>query len=149
MVVVDTNVLVYAADGDAEGHGPSRELVDRLRRGREPWYLTWGIVYEFLRVVTHPRVLVRPWSPAEAWTFLDALFASPSLRMLAETDRHPHVAAEIFRTVPGCAGNHVFDAHVAILMRENGLRAIYTCDTDFNRFPFLETIDPVSGVRRS
>ncbi|MFH0939865.1 MAG: PIN domain-containing protein [Planctomycetota bacterium] len=111
--------------------------------------MTWGIVYEFVRVVTHPRVLNRPFSASQAWCFLDALFASPSLHVLAETDRHRHVAAEVFVEVPGLSGNLVFDAHTAILMRENGIKTIYTKDSDFNRFPFLDTIDPITEYRRT
>jgi len=29
-------------------------------------------------------------------------------------------------------------------MREHGIRRIYTRDTDFHRFPFLEPIDPTT-----
>jgi predicted nucleic acid-binding protein len=32
-------------------------------------------------------------------------------------------------------------------MREHGIRRIYTRDTDFYRFPFLEPIDPTTEVR--
>ena len=32
----------------------------------------------------------------------------------------------------------------AILMREHGIKTIYTRDTDFHRFPFLEPIDPLA-----
>jgi predicted nucleic acid-binding protein len=99
-------------------------------------------------VVTHPRVLSRPFTPAQAWSFIDALFASPRLGMLAETERHRHVTAEVFAEVPGIAGNLVFDAHTAILMRESGIRTIYTRDSDFKRFPFLISIDPVTDNRR-
>ncbi len=35
------------------------------------------------------------------------------------------------------------------MMRENGIRTIYTRDTDFNRFPFLDTLDPVTDNRRT
>ncbi len=113
-----------------------------------PWYVTWGIVYEFLRVVTHPRVLTRPFSSDQAWSFLDALFASTSFRVLTETDRHFHVAREVFSEIPGISGNLVFDTHTAVLMRENGVKTIYTRDADFKRFPFLNTIDPVTDDRR-
>ena len=148
MFVVDTNVLVYGADRDAPEHARCREHLESFRAQTTPWYLTWGIVYEFLRVVTHPRVLSRPFTHEQAWSFIDALFASPRLGMRAETERHRHVAAEVFAEVPGIAGNLVFDAHTAILMRENGIRTIYTRDADFNRFPFLVTIDPVTDKQR-
>jgi toxin-antitoxin system PIN domain toxin len=148
MFVVDTNVLIYSADKDNPDHTKCRELIESFRMLNTPWYLTWGIVYEFLRVVTHPRVLSRPFSPEQAWLFLYALFASPRLGVLTETDRHQHMAAEVFSEVPGITGNLVFDAHTAILMRENGIRTIYTRDSDFNRFPFLDTIDPITDNHR-
>jgi toxin-antitoxin system PIN domain toxin len=149
MFTVDTNILLYAADADSPDHAKCRDLVQQWRSQATPWYVTWGIIYEFLRVATHPKVFRSPFSLSDAWRFLEALFASPSLRILAETDRHRHVAAEVFGEVPDIAGNLVFDAHTAILMRENGIRTIYTKDTDFNRFPFLDVIDPVTGIRRT
>ncbi len=149
MFVVDTNVLLYGVNKDAPDHVHCRKLLESFRAMATPWYVTWGIVYEFLRVVTHPRVLSRPFTPEQAWLFLHALFASPRLGILVETDRHRHVATEVFAEVPGITGNLVFDAHTAILMRENGIRTIYTRDTDFNRFPFLDTVDPVTGTRRT
>lgn len=149
MFVVDTNILVYASDTDSPDHVRCRELVEQWRTQTTPWFVTWGIAYEFLRVVTHPRVLTRPFSSSQAWQFLDALFASPSLRVLTETDRHRHVAAEVLRESPHIAGNLVFDAHTAILMRENGIKTIFTRDADFNRFPFLDTFDPITENRRT
>ena len=43
----------------------------------------------------------------------------------------------------GTAGKLLHDAHIAILMREHGIRRIYTRDTDFFRFPFVEPVDPI------
>jgi predicted nucleic acid-binding protein len=39
-------------------------------------------------------------------------------------------------------GNLVPDAHLAALLRQHGVRRLYTADTDFHRFPFLEVSDP-------
>ena len=36
------------------------------------------------------------------------------------------------------------DVHVAVLMREHGVRQIYTRDTDFHKFKFLQPIDPLT-----
>ncbi len=62
MLVVDTNVLVYAADADSPFHDPCRDWLARQRVRPDAWYTTWPIVYEFLRVTTHPRVMRRPWT---------------------------------------------------------------------------------------
>ena len=112
MFVVDTNLLVYAANTRAEEHDRCRALLEQWRRQRGAWHLTWGICYEFLRVVTHPRVLQTPWSANSALTFLDALRAAPGLVMLTPTERHGDVLTELARDVPLLQGNLWHDAHL-------------------------------------
>jgi toxin-antitoxin system PIN domain toxin len=141
--VVDTNVLVYAADTRAPEHLRCRTLLERWRRQAGAWYLTWGICYEFLRVVTHPRVLRQPWTGPAASEFLSALRGSPGLAMLTPTDRHADVLAEVIDAVPIISGNLWHDAETAVLMREHGIRRICSRDTDFARFPFIDLIDPI------
>jgi toxin-antitoxin system PIN domain toxin len=143
--VVDTNVLVYAADVRAPEHARCRALLERWRQQSGAWYLTWGICYEFLRVVTHPRVLRQPWSSAAAGEFVAAVQQAPGLAMLAPTDRHARVLAEVVADVPLLSGNLWHDAETAVLMREHGIRRICTRDTDFARFPFVEMVDPLVG----
>lgn len=143
MVVVDTNVLVYAADRAAPEHEPCLGLLRSLRSRATPWFLTWGIVYEFLRVTTHARVLRKPLAPAEAWRFVAVLLASPSLDLLVESERHASALAELVVEVPQLTGNLLHDAHIAALMREHAVRAIYSRDTDFHRFPGIEVRDPL------
>ncbi len=142
MFVVDTNVLVYAADRDSELHGVCRGLLDSWRVQVSPWHLSWNVVYEFLRVTTHPRVFRAPWTAAEAWSFVSAVLAAPGLSLLVPTDRHAEVATTGIHEVPNLRGNLLHDASTAILMREHGIRQIYTRDTDFHRFPFITPIDP-------
>jgi uncharacterized protein len=143
VLAVDTNVLVYAADAHSQFHSACREWLDRQRRRAGAWYVSWPIVYEFLRVVTHPRVMRRPWTAPKAWEFVMSLLASPGISVLTPTQRHADVAGEVFSELPHLAGNILHDAHTAILMREHGIRLICTRDTDFSRFPFLEIIDPL------
>jgi len=103
-----------------------------------------GILYEFLPITTHPRVLRSPWNATKSWAFIQALLASSTLSVLVETDRHADVAQQVMQEVPQLSGNLMHDAHTAILMREHGIRRIYTRDTDFHRFSFLKVIDPLS-----
>jgi toxin-antitoxin system PIN domain toxin len=143
VLVVDTNVLVYAADADSPLHDPCRTWLERQRARPDAWYTTWPILYEFLRVTTHPRVMRRPWNAPAAWAFVAALLASPGLAILVQTERHADVAAMVLAELPYLAGNLLHDAHTAILMREHGVGRICTRDADFSRFPFLEVIDPL------
>lgn len=145
MFVVDTNILVYAANADSPFHEASRRRLDAWRRSAAAWYLTWGICYEFLRVITHRRVLRSPWTGAAAWRFLEALLASPGLGLLVPTERHPAVAAAVIAGSPPVTGNLWHDAATAVLMREHGIGTIYTHDADFRRFPFLHVVDPLDA----
>ena len=144
MLAIDTNVLVYAADSSAPEHALCRARLEACRSGSMPWYLTWAVIYEFLRVVTHPRVFRTPWSMAEAWRFVDALLASPTVTVLQETPRHAEIAREIVRTIPALRGNIAHDLHIAALLKEHGVRTLCTRDTDFHRFAFLEVVDPLA-----
>jgi uncharacterized protein len=143
--VVDTNVLVYAADASAPEYARCRALIERWRAQPGAWYLTWGNCYEFLRVVTHPRVLTKPWTSRAGAEFLNALQQAPGLSMLSPTDRHATVLASVIAEVPMIAGNLWHDAETAVLMREHGIRRIVTRDTDFLRFPFVEVVDPLTA----
>ena len=89
-------------------------------------YLTWGFAYEFLRVVTHARVLRQQWTMAASVRFLSALQQSPSLGMLVPTDCHAHVLSGVVAEVPELSGNIVHDTQTAVLMREHGIRSICT-----------------------
>ena len=149
MFVVDTNILLYAADRDSPDHAPCRARLAGWRNQLSPWHLTWGVVYEFLRVATHPNVFRKPLSLAQAWAFMEALLASPSLSVLKATENHQKVAGEVFSEIPDIRGNLIFDARTAILMREHGIKTIYTRDTDFNRFPFVDVVDPLQEHRRT
>jgi uncharacterized protein len=143
--VVDTNILVYAADADSPFHSGSRGWLERQRFRPDAWYVTWPILYEFMRITTHPRVMKRPWTAAKAWSFVSALLSSPGLGVLIPTQRHPEVAEQIIKEFPHVTGNLFHDAHTVVLMREHGIRQIHTRDMDFHRFSFVQVVDPLSG----
>jgi uncharacterized protein len=143
VLAVDTNILIYAADADSPFHPAAYAWLERQRARPDAWYTTWGILYEFLRVTTHPRVMRKPWTAPQSWSFVSVLLASPGLGVLVPTDRHERVVSDVVSELPALAGNLFNDAHTAVLMREHGIRRICTHDTDFHRFPFLEVFDPV------
>jgi hypothetical protein len=144
--VVDTNILVYAADQDSPSSERCFELLQEWSQQPTAWFITWGICYEFLRLVTHAQVLRSPWSAAQGWHFLEELLLSPGLTVLVATERHSLVLARTLEEMPDLSGNRMHDTHIAVLMREHGVKRIYTRDTDFHRFPFLEPIDPTTGA---
>ena len=144
MFVLDSNVLIDAANRASDFHEPCRRTIERCRTHASPWYISWPICYEFLRVSTHPHVFPKPLSLSIAWQFVETLLSSPSAAVLVPTNHHPELLSEIVAETPYLRGNILHDVHTAVLMREHGIRRIYTRDLDFHRFPFIKVIDPAS-----
>jgi toxin-antitoxin system PIN domain toxin len=143
VIVVDTNVLLNAVNAQSPFHAACKSRLEQWRAQASAWFLTWPIVYEFLRVSTHHRVLQKPFTLGQSWKFASALLETPGLTVLVPTARHSEIAAEVFAALPDLHANLLHDAATAILMREHGIRRIMTRDTDFHRFPFLEVVDPI------
>jgi len=143
--VIDTNLLLYAVNLDATEHERAHGFLQEAGRSGSHWYLTEGIVYEFLRVATHPRVFPRPLTAVQAFAFIEALLASPRFGVLSAGPRHWPVLAQLLGELRRPAGNLFFDVRTAALMREHGVRRIHTADTDFLQFPGIEVVDPLQA----
>ena len=141
MRAVDTNVLIYAEMTTSQHHAAARELLRGLAEDARPWAIPWPCVYEYLRVVTHPRVYHPPAPLRVALADLRAIIASPSLVLLSETSRHADVMASVLEA-SGVAGNLIHDAHIAALCLEHGVSELLTGDRDFSRFPSLRVSHP-------
>ena len=144
MHLVDTNVLVYAISPRDPDHASCARMLQALIDGEAPWYTTWGIVYEFLRLVTHPRVRSIPLDAPTAWEVIDGLMQDGGLRILGATDLHPTLLAREIAAVPALRGNLMHDLETVVAMREHGISRIVTRDRDFHRFPGITGIEPVA-----
>ncbi len=141
--VVDTNVLVYAANRDCAEHAAARSALEGWLAGSTPWALTWGIVYEFFRIVTHPKVFRRPLAANEALSFLSPILTSDIVSLLVPSERHEALLRETIGEFGSPTGNIFHDLHTAVLMRENGVTEIMTADVDFRKFSFVTVTNPV------
>lgn len=144
MQAIDTNVLVLAEVESNPHHAAALALVKDLAEGAAPWAIPWPCVYEFLRVVTHPRVFHPPVPLEIALADLRSLLASPSLLLLAETERHASLFGEVIRQA-NATGNLIHDAHVAVLCLEHGVSELVTGDRDFSRFEGLRVVNPFAS----
>lgn len=143
MIALDTNILVYARRRETEHHRAARALLAHLSGGSEPWALPWPCVYEFLRVVTHPRVFDPPSDLRTVLEDLSSLLDSPALELLGEgTNHEEHLFEQV--DAAGAGGNLAHDAHIAALVHEHGVRELWTTDRDFSRFPGIRTRNPFS-----
>lgn len=139
---LDANILVYASNDGDPLSAPAQAFIRRLADGPDLVYLFWPTTLAYLRIVTHPSILPKPLTPKEAATNVERLLSRPHVRAIGE-------ASAFWRVYLDCGGstargNAVPDTQLAALMRENGVRILYTRDRGFRRFDFLDVRDPFS-----
>ena len=135
MQAIDTNILIYAEVESSKHHDPALKILKTLAEGALSWAIPWPCIYEFLRVVTHPRVFHPPVPLEIVLADLQRVLASPSLILLTETRRHPAVLDRTVRRA-AATGNLIYDAHIVALCLEHGVSEVITGDRDSERTPF-------------
>jgi toxin-antitoxin system PIN domain toxin len=140
-VSCDVNVLLYASDSSSPVHAPARSFLKQVAAGGDLFCLGWPTVMSYLRIATHPGIFSSPLTPAEALRNVDALVGLPHVRLLAEEDGFLETYREVTGSFP-VRGNLVPDAHLAALLKQHGVRTLYTRDGDFRKFSFLDVRDP-------
>src|SRR6266542_2445624 len=73
----------------------------------------------------------------EALGNVEALLQLPRVQVLSEAEGFLAVYREVTGSVV-VRGNLVQDAHLAALLRQYGVRTLYTSDADFRKFRFLD-----------
>ena len=141
MLLPDVNILVYAHRQDAQSHSGYRAWLERLLNGDAAFGLASIVVSGFLRIVTHPKVFVKPTPLPDALAFAEQLREPPTCVAVEPGSRH----WSIFRRL--CAdsdvrGNLVPDAYLAALAIESGSE-LMTTDRDFSRFAGLRSRHPL------
>jgi uncharacterized protein len=141
-VSIDANVLIYADNVRDPMHDRARALIQGLTAGPDLLYLFWPTILGYIRIVTNPRILRDPVPLAEAVRNIEGLLALP--HVVTPGERDGFWLSYLAAGGTSARGNLVPDTHLAALMRENGVRILYTRDKGFRRFDFLEVRDPFS-----
>jgi toxin-antitoxin system PIN domain toxin len=142
VIAVDTNILVYAHRTDSPFHAPAAKRITELAEGGGAWAIPWPCVHELLAIVTNLRIYDPPTVTTIALDYVDALFQSPSLVLLAETDLHWKTLSPLM-TAGRIAGGRVHDARIAAICIQHGVRELWSADRDFSRFPDLTVVNPL------
>lgn len=142
MLLPDVNVLVYAHREDSTpDHERYARWLTELATGPEPFALSQLALAGLVRIVTNPRIFVRPSTLAEVFAFVGELERRPTARVVGPGPAH----LEIFRRLceaADAAGRLVADAQHAAVAIEHGCTLVST-DADFDRFPDLRWRHPL------
>jgi toxin-antitoxin system PIN domain toxin len=143
VILVDTNLLVYATFEDAPEHGVARTwLGEQLREAEGSVALCWPVIYAFLRLITSPHVFGRrAIRVRNAWEVADAYLEQPAARIVVPGNGHAAIAGELAAT-PGLRSEDVPDIEISALAIEHGL-VLASHDHGFRRFSRLRFVDPL------
>jgi uncharacterized protein len=146
VILVDTNLLVYATFADTPEHDDTREwLEERFAEGEGTVALCWPVVYAFVRLITSSRVFGEHAVPVKpGWDIAAAYIAQPAARLVTAGAGHMAIADELADT-PGLRSDDVPDVEIAALAIEHGL-TLATHDHGFRRFSGLRVVDPLTAT---
>jgi toxin-antitoxin system PIN domain toxin len=141
VILVDTNLLVYARISSLPQHEAARQWLDARLSDHPRVGLPWTSLLGFLRIVTNPRLFERPDGIAGAWAQVRQWLACPNVWIPLPTEEHPAILERMLEHTGGGA-NLIPDADLAALAIEHGL-TLCSADGDFGRFPELKWNNPL------
>lgn len=131
----DVNVLVAAYRTDAEQHDTARRWLESAVNGMGPVGVTDAVVSGTVRMLTHPRVFLRPSDAGAVLDRLEQLLAARRVQRVVPGGGWWSVFNRLCRTADA-RGNLVADAaHAAVAIEAGG--DLGHLDRDFARFPGL------------
>jgi toxin-antitoxin system PIN domain toxin len=143
VILVDANLLVYAANQSAPEHDAARSWLDERLGGTARVGLPWPSLLAFVRLVSNPAILRNPVTPGDAWRQVLEWLACEAAWLPLPGDRHRELLGELL-ALPFVTSRLVPDAHLAALAIEHGL-TLCTTDGDFARFPRLKWENPLAA----
>lgn len=142
--LIDTNILIYASVESFPEYPLAREFLSQVISGRDPYYLTWINIGEYLSFTSQTFGGSAPLLPIEEGAKnIDLLLAANSIQVISEGHGHWPYLKQILAGVGPVKGPFVHDCRIAAIMRENGIDTILTRDTEFRKIPQLKVIDPL------
>jgi toxin-antitoxin system PIN domain toxin len=141
-MLVDANLLIYAADRRSRFHQSAQKWLLGELNGSRRVGLPWQSLATFLRVITHAGISAHPLSPADAWRTVSAWLDS-EVAWIPEPGAGYGPTFGDLLTRYEAIGNLVPDAQLAALALEHGL-TIYSADTDFARFTEVSWVNPLA-----
>jgi hypothetical protein len=138
LILIDANILMYAAGADHSNKTPSVELLRLAAEG----HLAATVDAEILQEIIHRYTALRRWSEGrQVYDLARKLFSE----VQPITGEVMDEARRLIDTIPALSARDAVHAAVVI---HHKLEGIATFDTDFDHIPHCQRLDPVQIVRR-
>lgn len=140
-MLIDANILLYAADPSVPEHAVANAWLAARLNGERRVGLPWESLSAFLRIATSARGAHRPIEPADAFGLIDDWLAAPMAWIPQPTERHADVLGGLVRRYR-LSARLIPDAHLAALAIQHGLDVV-SADSDFARFTEIRWVNPL------
>jgi len=142
VILIDSNILLYACDSLAPSHARARAWLEDAVAGDDQIGLPLLSILAFLRLATNPSVFKVALDSAVAIGVIESWLSRPNVSIVVPSERHWRVLSEV-AAAGQARGPQLMDAHLAALAIEHGA-TLMTTDRGFARFPGLRFRNPVA-----
>jgi len=140
--MIDANILVYAFDEDSPFNRRCRALLESAQVGNVELCVAPQTLAEWYAVVTNPKRVSRPRTPAEATKVIDNVLSLPGLFVVPVPTDVVERWMQLLQERP-VRGGKIFDLQLIATMQGNGLCKIYTFNvSDFEKVDGIEVLQP-------
>lgn len=143
MILLDTNILVYAHDLLSEHYEAANHIVSDANSGLLKTCLSPQNLLELYAVITNPRKVSNSLDPATATDLVESYFRARSIQKIYPTRRSYGILRSLLRSHPAKKAE-IFDHFLVATMLTNEVTTIYTENVaHFERFGFLTVQNPL------
>jgi toxin-antitoxin system PIN domain toxin len=142
MMLVDTNVMIYAHRLDADRHAEYRAWMDALIAGPEPYAVSDFALNGVIRIVTDRRIYENATPTQVALNYAEVIRDQPHAQVVGPGARFWPIFTDLCRKA-GASGKLLREAYLAALAIEHGCEFVST-DRDFRRFPRVRWRHPLN-----
>ena len=142
MILIDTNLLLYAGIRGVPEHDRARRWLDEQLTNTPRVGLPWHSLLGFVRLATNRRAYSDGPSIVEAWKTVREWLRQENVWVPLPTSRHAAVLEELFGST-SVTSRAVMDIHLAALAIEHGL-TLCSADTGFARYKQLRWMNPLA-----
>ena len=140
--LLDTNLLVYAADNSSPFYHAAKVLREKGLRGEMSLCVCPQVLTEFYAVITDPKRVDNPRSQDEALIEMEKYFDSINILKIYPGPNIIEKTLDLLKTYK-ITRQGIFDLYLVATMLSNNVTRLYTYNQDhFSKFKELEVLIP-------
>lgn len=144
MILIDTNILVFAHNQDSPHNEKAIQLLKDALEFKIEACIAHQNLLEFFSVITSPKRIDKPLSTETALSWIKLYLESSNIKKVSPSQNTLESALALTKHHK-LAKADIFDSYLAATMQENNIPEIYTNNiSDFKKFHKIKAINPFS-----